>query len=192
MSAALDTSFLSLLAAGIGTVGLIVWPMFRSRQAMLLAQLTLTLGFSAHYALEGVVNASLLNLMGAIQIGLAMRWGESPRMAWIGRGMIPAILVVAVSSWSGWVSALSTIGMLLVATGRVQVDPARLRLLVVAGVPFWLAHDLIIGSPLVFADLFSLIVGVLAILRKERRDGPGTIKRQPTLRPVDRPHTEAV
>lgn len=64
-------------------------------------------------------------------------------MAWIGRGSPQPFWLSPFLSRSGRVSALSTIGMLLMAIGRVRVESARLRLLVVAGVPFWLAHDVI-------------------------------------------------
>ena len=67
---------------------------------------------------------------------------------------------------------LSTAGMMLVALGRTQNDPARLRLLVMAGIPFWLAHDLLVGSPLSIADAISAIVGLSAMLKHHRQPPP--------------------
>jgi Bacterial inner membrane protein len=69
-------------------------------------------------------------------------------------------------------SLLAATGTLLIAVGRVQVDPAALRVPVLAGMPFWLAHDILVGSPLVLADLLSIAMGGMAILRARRAVRP--------------------
>ena len=58
------------------------------------------------------------------------------------------------------------IGTLLISVGRVQVDPRALQLLVLAGSPFWLAHDVIVGSPLIIADVLGLTIGVVTLIRR--------------------------
>jgi hypothetical protein len=162
------TELLSLLCAGAGALCLVCWPLMKTRQRMLLVQLSMSLGFTAHYELEGLRTAALLNGLGALHVALSTVWGTSARLKWIGYGMIPAVLAACSLSWSGLLSILSTIGTLLIAVGRVQVDPAAVRLLVLAGAPFWFAHDWLVGSPLAFADLLSIGVGLVALFRNRR------------------------
>lgn len=59
--------------------------------------------------------------------------------------MIASIVV----TWQGAISVLAAIGMVLVSIGRMQQNVVLMRVLVLSGGPAWLAHDLIVGSPLV-------------------------------------------
>lgn len=180
MSAVVWTEALSLLCAGAGTLCLVSWSLMKTRRMMLLVQLGLALGFATHYGLEGQRTAALLNGLGALHVASSLLWGTSPRLKWIGYGMVPAILAACLLSWGGLPSILSTAGMLLIALGRVQVDPAAVRLLVLAGSPFWLAHDVLVGSPLAFADLLGIGVGLAALLRERRAGLPPQVKREAT------------
>ena len=182
MSAIVSTEALSLSFAVVGALCLVSWPLMKTRNAMLLAQLGLALAFAAHYELEGLRTAALLNGLGALHVASSLLWGTSPRLKWIGYSMIPAILAACLLSWGGLPSILSTTGMLLIALGRVQVDAAAVRLLVLAGSPFWLAHDVLVWSPLAFADLLSIGVGAVALLRDRRASPPRPIWRETSSR----------
>lgn len=160
---------LALLAAIVGTICLIAWPLFRGRQAMLWCQFGIAAGFTLHYALTGIQTAALLNGLGGIQLLASLNGGQQKGLRWIAWAMVPAIGLACVLTWSGLPSVLSTTGMMLMTVGRIQSDPVRLRLLVVAGIPWWLAHDLIVGSPLFIADAISGGVGLWAILRHHQQ-----------------------
>ena len=119
---------------------------------MLLVQLGIGVGFGLHYAFMDVATAALVNLLGAVQIVAALAFGTSPRLKWMGYALVPAIVGTCLLTWHGLPSLLSATGMALIALGRVRVVPAPMRILVLSGLPFWLAHDLIIGSPLAVVD----------------------------------------
>ena len=149
---------------------------------MLWCQFGIAAGFALHYALTGIQTAAILNAVGGAQVLASLAWGEKKGFRWVVWGTVPLIGLACAVTWSGLPSVLSTAGMMLVALGRTQNDPARLRLLVMAGIPFWLAHDLLVGSPLSIADAISAIVGLSAILRHHR---------QPPQRPLERPELPA-
>lgn len=160
--------FVSMSFATVGTICLIIWPLFRERRHMLTAQLGIALGFGAHYWLEGAQTAAILNALGLLHVLASLAWGTSPRLKWLGYALIPAIVVGCIASWGGLPSLFSALGTTLIAIGRVQASPSRLRLLVLMGTPFWLVHDLMIGSPLLIADAISIAMGLYAMAGKAR------------------------
>ncbi len=155
----------SFLSAAAGTICLVTWPLFSSRRSMLLVQLGIPSGYSVHYALVGAETGGLLNMLGAMLIVVSILFGTNPRLKWIGYAMIPAILIACIVTWTGLPSLLSTIGMILICIGRVQQSAEIMRWLVLAGTPFWLVHDSLVASPLIFADLLSIVVGTVALVR---------------------------
>jgi hypothetical protein len=58
----------------------------------------------------------------------------------------------------------------------MQLSPSAMRVLALSGVLLWAAHDTIIRSPLVIADLLSLTMGAVAVLRpaSDLRSGRST------------------
>ena len=172
----------SLAAALVGMISLVVWPLFRTRQHMLLVQLAHLGGCALHYGIEGAATATMVISLSAAQVVSSLMWGADPRRKWVGYGMIPATVCASMLTWSGSPSLLAATGTLLIAIGRVQVDAGALRVLVLAGMPFWLAHDIMIGSPLVVADLLSIAMGMMAILRVKGESD------RPQLRPSFRLH----
>ena len=88
---------------------------------------------------------------------------------------MPAIVGTCLLTWHGLPSLLSATGMALIALGRVRVVPAPMRILVLSGLPFWLAHDLIIGSPLAVVDALSLLTGAVALRRQVSQQPAGEL-----------------
>jgi Bacterial inner membrane protein len=179
----MDYDTLSLSCAGIGAAFLIAWPLMKTRATMLLAQLAVSTAFSAHYALEALPTAAVLNLLGALHLASLLLAVHLPGLNKVGLAVIPATLMICVTSWTDWTSLLSTAGTLLIAWGRMQTGADALKRLILAGTAFWLAHDLAVGSPLAVVDLFSLVVGVWVLhLRTFAKDwraavGPGPFRR---------------
>ncbi|WP_088346884.1 MULTISPECIES: YgjV family protein [Rhodomicrobium] len=154
-----------------GMLCLAVWPLFRSRVAMLSVQLAAVSGLSLHYALLGVTTAATVDGLGALQIALVLVLGTRSELRWIGYLLAIAMVASSVVTWQGTVSLLAATGMALIAIGRLQERAGPMRALVLAGGPFWLAHDLMVGSPVAVADAASLAFGLgrLAWERIKRR-----------------------
>jgi surface antigen len=148
------------ICACFGMAGLIVWPVFRARSAMLLTQLAGLIGVSVHYALIGLMTAALVSALGAVQITAALLSNDRRSLSRTGYVVAAMMACTSVVTWRGIASALSGSGMLLITAGRARVNGNSMRLLVLAGEPFWLAHDLMVGSPVAVADALCLILGI--------------------------------
>lgn len=148
----------------LATAGLALWPLFRTRRVMLSLQLGALALLSLHYALLGVSTAAIVNALGTLQLAACLVFGTHPRLRVLGFGLAGLMMVSSVVTWQGLISVLSTSGNVVIAFGRLQIRAALMRLFVLAGMPFWLLHDLLIGSPVVLADTLSLVVGLIALV----------------------------
>lgn len=164
-----------------GIACLVLWPLFRSRGAMLLVQLFGISALAAHYALAGLETAAAANGLGALQIAASLLLGTRPDLRWIGYLLAAVVVCAGAATWQGLPSLLAAAGTIFITIGRVQSNPRAMRLLVLCGGPFWLAHDLLIASPVAVADALSLAVGVAAVLRDRprRRSRPAPLRALP-------------
>jgi hypothetical protein len=149
-------------AAGLfALVCLTVFPLFRTRKGILLAQLGAGVGFACHYALLGIAAPSLVNVLGSAQTVAALHSTQNQGLNRIGYGLIPLMICVGIYFWTGPTSALAVAAMGLIALGRMQNNQLTLRLMILAGGVFWLAHDYLVGAWIAFsADVLSLTIGV--------------------------------
>jgi hypothetical protein len=147
-----------------GAICLVSWPLCRTRRGMLLLQIGIGIGYGLHYLLWGSATAATVNGLGAVQTAAALLFGGSPRLRWLVFAPIPALAGACALTWHGLPSVLALVGQTLTAFGRVQLDTRTMRVLVSCGTLFWLAHDTVIGSPVLIADLMSLTIGAFTIL----------------------------
>ena len=153
------------LTALSGAVCMMTWPLFVSRSSILAVQLGIGVSYSIHYALLSAETAAAGNALGAIQILLALLSGGAARLRWISYLPIPLMLLLGAVTWDGPSSLFATVGTVVLALGRAQLDARRLRKVVMVGTAFWLVHDILIWSPVAMVDIVSLAVGGLALLR---------------------------
>jgi hypothetical protein len=139
-------------------------PIFRSRHAILLAQLGAGIGFATHYALLGITVASAANMLGVMQTLAAIFAARSASMNRLGYLLIVLMAAVGIWFWQGPISALSVMALILIALARMQTNEVHLRFLLIAGGCFWTAHDLIGAAwiPLA-ADIATLATGAAAL-----------------------------
>lgn len=149
-------------AAGLlALVCLAVWPLFRTRRGILLAQLGAGIGFASHYALLDLAAPSLVNALGSVQTLAALFSAGSKALNGIGYGLIPLMIGTGIYFWTGPTSALCVTAMALIALGRMQRNQWSLRLLILAGGVSWSVHDYLVGSWIALsADLLSLTMGL--------------------------------
>lgn len=157
--------FASLMAL-VGMLCMVGWPLARTRRAMLIVQIGIGVGFGLHYALLGNLTASAVNALGAVQVAIALCLGDRPGLRWIGWAFVPAVVAAAFLTWQGLPTIVAAAGTLFIALARVQSNPIRMRILVLAGCPFWIFHDLLVGSPVIVADVLSLVTGVVLLMRQ--------------------------
>ena len=163
------------LASLLGYSGVlcnIVWPLFRGRTTMLIVQGLGAVGFALHYLFLGAETASLLLTMAALQAFVAIPLGKRAGFRVVYLATIPAIALIMALSWHGTASLFASLGLATISLGRYQLDVVRFRALLVACIPFWVVHNLIVWSvPGLMSDATSFAAGawMLAVTMREER-----------------------
>lgn len=154
-------------ASGIAAIFfLMAAPMLRTRRGILISQLAAGVSFVVHYWAFGIPVAALVNTLGCIQTVAALKAGPDAASRRLGYGLALLMVGVAILFWDGPASTLSVAGMALIAIGRMQGDPFHLRLMILAGGVFWLAHDILSEAWLaVAADAGALLTGAFGLTR---------------------------
>ncbi|MGQ9370724.1 YgjV family protein [Azospirillum sp. ST 5-10] len=160
------------LAQGIGLLGTLcgmAWPAFRTRAGMLLAQLATNLFFMAHLALLGAFTGALMNALSAAQVGAAIPLGTRPGFRIVYLAVLPVIAAGLVLTWQGIPSAFAALGLALVSLSRYQTDVRLFRLFMVAALPCWFGHNLLVGSiPGMMSDVVGMAINGAMLLRLAR------------------------
>jgi hypothetical protein len=158
---------LAALAGLAGIACLAIWPLFRARSTMLAVLIGNNLAFAAHYGLLEDWTAVAMNGLMAIQSVVAIWLVRLPRLRWVYFGTIPLLAVASIATWYGIPSLLAAVATTLSTAGRLQGNDLVLRLLLLSSTPFWMAHDLMVGSfPGLIADLVSMTIGAAMVLRR--------------------------
>lgn len=154
----------ALLTGVAAALCLTASPIFRTRRTILLVQLAAGLFFAAHYFCLGIVVAGAVNILGAVQTGAALFSGSGARMNRLGHALIGLMAVVGLCFWQGPISLLSVAAVTLIALARMQHDELQLRILLLTGGCFWIAHDLAAEAWIALAaDIGAALVGVVAL-----------------------------
>jgi hypothetical protein len=171
------------LAAAVGAFGAVcvaAYPLFRARSLLLTSYLGNNLAFAAHYALLGQATGLTMNLIMGAQTLVAMGLARWPSLRWVYFAIMALLLGAAAMTWHGWVSVFSTTATALSTIGRMQSRELVLRVLLLASVPLWGAHDLLVGSlPGLLADAACGASGSWMLLRHLRLASGG-----PRLAPI--------
>lgn len=149
-----------------------VWPVFRGRTAMLLVQTAGATAFGVHYLLIGAHTAALLMLVAGLQALAAIPLGTRPGFRLVYLATIPAIAAIMAFSWQGVASLFASLGMATISLGRYQTRIIPFRALLVACVPFWIVHNILVWSvPGLVSDALSMTSGLsmlVVTMRQER------------------------
>ena len=139
-------------------------PLFRHRRTILLVQLAAGLCFSAHYLCLGITVAAAANMLGMVQTSAALFAARSTAMSWLGYALIGLMALAGLWFWEGPISGLSVAAMVLIALARMQSSELSLRLLLLAGGGFWVAHDFLGGAWIALAaDIGALVAGAATL-----------------------------
>ena len=145
--------------------------MLKSRTAMLWAQVVASLFFGTHYLFSGAQTGAYMNLIAMIQAMLAIPLGERPGFRFAYLATLPVIGTVLWLSWGGIASAFAAAGFALISLGRYQLEPVRFRALMLAAIPAWVAHNIVVSSiPGLIADCCALVSGAWMLRVTLRRE----------------------
>lgn len=149
------------------------WPFFRGRSAMLWAQAAGCFAFALHFLLLGADTGSLMSMLAGVQAVLAIPLGRDPRFRVSYLAMLPVIAVAMALTWMGTPSAFAAVAMAVTSVGRYQTGEVRFRMLMLACVPFWSGHNILVGSiPGLLSDALSFSAGAWMLAVTLRRLRP--------------------
>jgi hypothetical protein len=149
----------------VGAACLAASPLFRTRSMMLAAYAGNDLAFVLHYALLDDWSAVAMNGVIAAQTAAALGLAGSPRQQLGHLALMTVMAAIAALTWQGLPSLLSAAAALLSMLGRMHGKDTLLRALLLAALPFWAGHDVLVGSlPGLIADLLGMTTGAAMML----------------------------
>jgi hypothetical protein len=157
-------------AAVFGAMGLLcqlIWPLFRTRRAIMTAQFGIGADYSIQYALLGAWSGAGVAGLGAMQSALAFFAGERAWLRHVGLLFLPVVGAIGYATWSGLASLFALAAFTLIVLGRMQRDTLRLRVLLLAAAPFGIGYDFIVGAvPAFIGAIVSAIIAVTMLVRE--------------------------
>jgi hypothetical protein len=177
------------LSGGAGLVAMIclaVWPLCRTRSAMLMTYAGNNLGFMAHYALLDQLSIAAVNGLMGVQTIVAIWLVRWRRLRWLYVVLMAAMAVGSFLTWHGLPSLLAGAATSLSSVGRMQSNETSLRILLLASTPIWMAQDLVVGSlPGLVADLLSMAIGATILFKRSPAARGVMMSRLERFRPRD-------
>lgn len=146
------------------------WPLYKTRHALLWAQVAVHAAFSLHFYLLGAYTGSIMNALGLLQALSAIPLGTRPGFKVIYLLSLPMIAIGAYMTWQGLPSAFSSVALALFSLARYQSNILPLRLLMMLGILSWTSHDILVMSiPGLSADALSFATSMWMIFVEHRK-----------------------
>lgn len=146
-----------------------VWPLFKTRTAMLWAHAVIHVLMCTHFFLLGALSGSLMNALGLGQTLAAIPLGTRPGFKKIYIAYLPLIAAGAAYTWVGPESLFAAGGLAMLSLARYQTDVMRFRVLILGAIFSWTVYDVIVMSiPGLTLDSLSLVTSLLMIRREAR------------------------
>lgn len=158
------------LATLFGLGGLacqLLWPLFRSRQAILTVQFGIGSNYCLQYLLLDAWSGVGVTSIGASQTAVA--WAAKDH-AWaqrLGYWFLPLVAINCVVTWAGPCSAFACSACALTMLGRLQKDTLRLRLFLLSASPFGIAYDVSVGATVALCGACVSLAISLTMLGRE-------------------------
>ncbi|MDJ1018175.1 MAG: YgjV family protein [Paracoccaceae bacterium] len=162
-------AFQSPLATALGFAGLacqLIWPLFRRRRDILIAQLAMAFLYGAQYALMGKPCGALVCAIGSGQTILVMAMGDRVCRKRLAMIFLPPVALATLMTWAGPTTLLAMTACTLIMIGRAQCDTLAMRSWMLAAAPLGIAFDLAAGAlPALLGGLASLTIALVAYRR---------------------------
>lgn len=157
------TPAVGLAANLFGACGILAnfaWPLFHRRESMLAAQATGCAFFIAHFVLIDAKTGAVMATFAGVQALLAIPLGTRPGFRVVYLFTLPLTATALVATWHGLPSLFAALGLTLTSLGRYQIVVMRFRALILASIPAWTVHNVLVGSvPGLLSDAMTLASG---------------------------------
>ena len=153
---------ITLIIGALGTISLVSMFFFNERKKILVMQVIGSVFFCIHYIMMGASTGAALNGIAAVRAVVFYHRDKKffDHKAWL--FLFVAICVAAGwLTWSGYISLLPTVGMIIATFGMYMKRPRNIRILSFISSPPWLVYNIINQSfPAMITDI-SLMVSIL-------------------------------
>lgn len=158
---------LSQCLVGVATLLDLASFQFKSRRIILLCLFSSVLLTSTHFFILGQQSAGWLMLIAAARYLYCV----FARQYMVMLGFIILSMVTVFITWHNWLSGLALIATLIQTLASFQAKDFKLRILMIVGTSLWMAHNVMVGSPIavLMEGLFltSNIVGLYRFYRHQ-------------------------
>jgi hypothetical protein len=165
--------FVANLLGACGILANFAWPLFHRRESMLAAQAAGCVFFTAHFALIDATTGAVMATFAGLQALAAIPLGARPGFRVVYLLTLPLTAAALAVTWHGLPSLFAAIGLTLTSLGRYQIVVLRFRTLILASIPAWALHNVLVGSiPGLLSDALTLASGgwvLLSAYQRERR-----------------------
>jgi hypothetical protein len=147
------TQYIGLIAALL----MVMRYQFSSARLLKLSTMVGAFFFMLHYIGLGQTAAAMLCIIAVFRSGfLSTNWGMKHRK-WIASAIIISAVSAGAFFWSGWLSILPVMGIVIYTFAEVQTCGKRLRIMAFVPPSIWLVFNLFTGS---YGGVISNIAGI--------------------------------
>lgn len=164
----MDTRFIiSQLLALIGAVLYFLSYQCKSNRKLYTMQFCSYVVYTVHFFLLGAMTGGIsyfLNLARSLFLASDWKFARSHKMCGI---LCSLQVVVAVSTWDGWISLLPTVGNMASTIGGYTHNARKIRIATMfINSPLWIIYNILVGSWVgVIDELSSEISAIISIRR---------------------------
>ncbi len=163
------------------------WPFFTDYRIAVKIQSAGAAAFALYFLMLGSPTAAIACLISCTQLIVSASVPDRYVVVRLYGASLILLAFLAVVTWHGIPSAFALTGSLLGSVARLQTSTTRMKGFFLAGAPFWLAHNLIVGAAFALGtDLVSLVsnfANLLKFLIGRRREDTfrQTLPKGPTI-----------
>lgn len=156
----------------IALICVVSWPQIESYRKAVVLQSVGAAAFAFQFAFLDAWTASATSALSLGQL-VCFSWARDPKCVRVVSSVsIVTLVLISVSTWQGLPSLLAICGSLMGLIARLQPSTTRMKIVFVAGAPFWVLHNIAVGA--VFAlciDAVSILGNSSSLARTARRNG---------------------
>jgi hypothetical protein len=151
----------------MGLLCQLIWPLFRTRKAILAAQFGIGASYAIQYALLGAWTGAGIASLGATQTALTLLAGARQPVRWLAALLLSAVWAICLATWNGAPSLAAAAACTLVMVGRMQRDTLRLRICLLSAAPFGIGYDIAVeAAPALIGAIVSACIAAAMLVRE--------------------------
>ncbi|MGB1291914.1 MAG: YgjV family protein [Pseudoalteromonas sp.] len=153
---------LSQCLVGVATLLDLASFQFKSRRLILLCLFSSVLLTACHFFMLDQPSAGWLMLIAAARY----LYCAFARRYMVMLGFIILSMVAVFITWHSWLSGLALIATLVQTLASFQAKDFKLRILMIVGTSLWMAHNIMVGSPIaVLMECLFLTSNIIGLYR---------------------------